>query len=253
MSSLLKIPCASKVYLIDNSPTDELKLIARSYPINIMYLHSPKNPGYGSSHNVAIRLSKAEKFEYHLVLNSDVYFNNDFLSPMIAYMNKNSNVGLMMPKVFNDDGSIQRLCKLVPTPIDLLLRRFLHSKLKLARNEYFELHKSGYDKIMFVPYLSGCCMLIRNQVLDIVGYFDERFFMYPEDIDLSRRVAEKYETIFFPETFVYHEHGAASYKSKKMMVIHAFNIIKYYNKWGWIFDESRDKLNKKTLSRLNLQ
>lgn len=57
-----------------------------------------------------------------------------------------------MPKILNPDGSVQRLCKLVPSPSDLLLRRFTRGKTKAASNRHFELHDSGYDKIMFVPY-----------------------------------------------------------------------------------------------------
>jgi GT2 family glycosyltransferase len=100
-----------------------------------------------------------------------------------------------------------------------------------------------------ILYLSGCFMLFRQRALLDVGVFDERFFMYPEDIDLTRRMAVKYDTLFFPDSRVYHEHGAASYKSFRMLLIHSFNIIKYFNKWGWVYDPIRSKLNKRTISQ----
>jgi len=117
---------------------------------------------------------------------------------MVEYMENNPGVGHLMPKILNPDGSIQRLCKLVPTPFDLFARMFLPSLIKAKLSRRFELHGSGYNKVMFVPYLSGCFMLLRIEALKMVGLFDERFFMYPEDIDLTRRIAEKYETVFFP-------------------------------------------------------
>jgi GT2 family glycosyltransferase len=106
---------------------------------------------------------------------------------------------------------------------------------------------------MFVPYLSGCFMLLRTSALIDVGLFDERFFMYPEDVDLTRRIAARYETIFFPHVSVYHEHGAASRKSLKMFAVHFFNMVRYFNKWGWLVDPGRRELNRKTLAQPQLQ
>jgi len=235
---------------VDNSPSDILRSECSIF-LKHDYIHLPYNPGFGAAHNVAIRKAQAMGSQYHLVLNADVRFDSDVLSPMLAYMEQNPRIGQMMPKVLNPDGSIQRLCKLVPKPSDLLLRRFSPRKTAEANNRHFELHDSGYDKIMFVPYLSGCFMLLRQEALLEIGLFDERYFMYPEDIDLTRRMAQHYETIFFPEVSVIHEHGAASYKSVKMLLIHLSNLIKYFNKWGWIHDPIRDRLNHKTLLPFN--
>jgi hypothetical protein len=89
-------------------------------------------------------------------------------------------------------------------------------------------------------------MLLRQSILLEIGGFDERFFMYPEDIDLTRRIAVRCDTIFFPGVEVFHEHGAHSHRSLKMLFIHIANIIKYFNKWGWIADPIRVDLNYKT-------
>jgi GT2 family glycosyltransferase len=236
------------IYIVDNSPTDALR---NEFSIKLphQYIHLPRNPGFGAAHNVAIRKAQNLDSTYHLVLNADIVFNEDVLSPMLEYMEMNLHIGHMMPKVLNPNGTLQRLCKLVPTPFDLILRRFSSKKAQEANNYIFELHGSCYNKLMFVPYLSGCFMLLRQSALKEIGLFDEQFFMYPEDIDLTRRMAERYDTIFFPNVSVVHEHGAASYKSLKMLLIHMFNIIKYFNKWGWFSDPVRTLLNKKTLSQ----
>ena len=92
-------------------------------------------------------------------------------------------------------------------------------------------------------------MLLRHKVLNKIGLFDERFFMYSEDLDLTRRIAEESETIFFPEVSIFHEHGAASRKSFRMFCVHFYNIVKYFNKWGWVDDPIRRKLNNKTLEQ----
>jgi GT2 family glycosyltransferase len=249
LASLMKVQPLPSLYVVDNSPDDSLAVVQDLYP-GAHYTHMPTNPGFGAGHNIAIKQSQREGYRFHLVLNADVYFEGDVLSPMISYMDQHADVGQMMPKVLNPDGSVQRLCKLVPTPSDLFLRRFSRPETRVRRNRTFELHDSGYDKIMFVPYLSGCFMLLRQSALREIGAFDERFFMYPEDIDLTRRMAERYETLFFPEVSVFHEHGAASRKSMRMLWIHMYNLVKYFNKWGWVVDPMRTMLNEKTLSRL---
>jgi GT2 family glycosyltransferase len=233
------------IYIVDNSPTDGLSDLFDGS--KIVYIHNPANPGFGGGHNIAIAKSAQAGYRYHLVLNADISFDEDVLAPMLSYMDLHRDVGQMMPCVRNPDGSLQRLCKLVPTPADLLFRRFLPKRLRDARNKHFELHDSGYDRIMFVPYLSGCFMLLRHEVLQQIGVFDERFFMYPEDIDLTRRIAEGFSTIYYPLVSVVHQHGAASHKSLRMFLVHAENIARYFNKWGWLHDPVRDQLNDKTL------
>lgn len=251
LASLAKTTTKIQLYVIDNSPTNEL-LNSLSTNLPLKYIHMPNNPGFGIAHNVAIREAQSLGSEFHLVLNADVRFDSDVLTPMLTYMKMHPEVGQMMPRILNPDGSLQRLCKLVPTPFDLLLRRFSSRKNREANNYFFELHDSGYNKIMFVPYLSGCFMLLRHSALKEIGLFDERFFMYPEDIDLTRRMAEHYETIFYPNASVIHEHGAASHKSIRMFLIHVINICKYFNKWGWLYDPVRDKLNRKTVEQFNV-
>ena len=143
---------------------------------------------------------------------------------------------------------IKYLCKLIPTPFDLIFRRFVpFRELKQKIQERFELRFTGYNRIMNVPYLSGCFMFFSIRALNDVGLFDERFFMYPEDIDITRRMHERYKTIFLPEVTVYHNHAKESYQSLKMLWVHVKNMILYFNKWGWFFDNTRKEINLKIL------
>ena len=109
---------------------------------------------------------------------------------------------------------------------------------------------TGYDKVMDVPYLSGCFMFFRVSALEKIGLFDERFFMYPEDIDITRRMHQQFRTVFVPDVEIIHAHAAESYKNKKMLKVHIQNMIRYFNKWGWIFDKERTRVNKEVLKQL---
>ena len=242
-----------ELYLIDNSPTNYLNGLDKM-DSRIIYISSNSNLGFGKAHNIAIKQSIKRGIPYHLVLNPDVYFGKGVLEKLFEFIEKNKDVGLVMPKVLYPDGKLQYLCKLLPTPFDLFGRRFLNfSFLKgyiKKRNEIYELRFTGHDKIMEVPFLSGCFMFLRVDILKKVGLFDERFFMYLEDADLSRRIYRVAKTIYYPYVHIYHEYGKGSYENYKLLKIHIESAIKYFNKWGWFNDLERDRINRETLEKL---
>ena len=166
-------------------------------------------------------------------------------------MENNPDIGLVMPKMLYPDGSIQHLCKLLPTPWNLIRRRFLPEKIFSKQNSFYELRFTGYDKIMDVPYLSGCFMFIRTDVLSHVGLFDERFFMYLEDVDISRRIYKYYRTVYYPEVSVFHEYEKGSYGSSRLLLYHLWSAIRYFNKWGYFFDKERQEINKNVVEKLS--
>jgi len=240
------------LYLIDNSANDSLSILQDMDP-RIVYIFNNKNLGYGAAHNKAIKISIKDKVPYHLVLNPDIYFDNKVVESLYNYMESNQYVGNIMPQVRYPDGNIQYLCKLLPTPSDLILRRFIPNKAwKERNNERYELRNSGYNKIMNVPNLSGCFMFLRTSILEDVGLFDENIFMYLEDTDLNRRIHMGYETIFYPKVEIYHNFAKESYVNKKLLKYHIESAIYYFNKWGWLFDKQRDVINKKILNEINL-
>jgi GT2 family glycosyltransferase len=187
---------ALAIFVVDNSATDALSGIAQRF--GATYIHLPHNPGFGAGHNVAIQQAFKENTEFHLVLNPDIRFGADVIPTLVEYLQEHGEIGLVMPNVFYPDGKQQHLCKLLPNPVDLMIRRFLPSLFRLSgRLAKYEMHDSGYDKIMDVPALSGCFMLFRTAILRQAGCFDERFFMYMEDVDLSRRIGRLARTVFF--------------------------------------------------------
>ena len=241
-----------QLFLIDNSPTDRLKEIVKVYPNNnIYYIFNNENMGYGKAHNIAIKKSIEQNLPYHIILNPDIIIEKDVLEKLANYMELHPEVGNIMPKIIYPDGELQYLCKLLPSPIDLIFRRFIPiKKWKDAINRKYELHSFGYDKIMNIPNLSGCFMFLRTEALKKVGLFDENIFMYLEDIDLNRRIHSKYKTIYYPDATVIHEHQKESYKNKKLLKVHIQSAIYYFNKYGWFFDKKRTNINRNVLREL---
>lgn len=243
---------ALQLFLVDNSPTDVLKSVATMYPNKeIHYIFNNENMGYGKAHNIAIKKSMEQGLPYHIVLNPDVVIQEGALEKLTLYMNEHPEVGNIMPKIIYPDGQLQYLCKLLPSPIDLIFRRFIpFKKWRDKINQKYELHSFRYDKKINIPNLSGCFMFLRTEALEKVGLFDENIFMYLEDIDLNRRIHHAYKTIFFPEAVVVHEYQKASYKNIKLLKAHIKSAIYYFNKYGWFFDKERKIINAQTLQEI---
>lgn len=251
IKSFLQTSLNVKLYIIDNSPTDELKKISSDH--RVIYIHNPSNPGFGAAHNIAIKKTFDSGSKYHLVLNPDIYFNEGTIESLAKFMDANLDVGNVMPKVYYPDGAIQYLCKLLPTPYDWIGRRFNPFKSMVEkRNQVFELRFTNYSNIMDVPYLSGCFMFLRSSSLKEIGLFDERIFMYGEETDLCRRLINNgYKTVFFPEVSIVHHFEKGSHKSFRLTWIGIKSAIYYFTKWGWFFDKERIRINRKVLDQLD--
>ena len=238
-----------KLYIVDNSSDDRLRELEGTSD-RIRYIHSI-NRGYGAGHNIAIQEAIELGSTYHVVVNPDIYFEKGVLKKLETYMDASSSVGLGMPRILYPDGELQYLCKLLPSPSDLLFRRFLPLKKDVEKeNRNYELRFTDYNQEMEVPSLSGCFMFIRTSVLKQVRGFDERYFMYAEDLDLCRRIGEVSRTMYYPFVSVFHKYEKGSYKNRKLLKYHICSVVKYFNKWGWFFDFERKKINKRILVTL---
>ena len=239
----LTSPLISKIYIVDNSNQQYIADFCKEQK-RVEYIGS-ENVGYGAGHNQALRKIVGTKVKYHLVLNSDVYFSTDVIDKLAEYMDKNEDVAQVQPNVVYPDGEMQYTCRLIPTPANLIFRRFLPKGMVENMNYRYMLKFWDHKTEANIPYHQGSFMFFRVKCFEKIGLFDERFFMYPEDIDITRRMHKYYRTMYWPMVSVVHAHRAASYKSKKMLKIHMENMVKYFNKWGWFFDKERSEWNKK--------
>ena len=247
------LTCLSKCHqvltieIIDNSCSQETeKLIKDKFP-QCNYIPC-NNIGYGAANNISIRHSfeKTEELglRYHLVLNSDVVFEPDVVTRLVERLESNTDIGLIMPSVTDINGSPQSCSHRLPTPYDLFMHRFApHGFLKKWRRAYDILpQRIGYD--LNVPFMHGCFMLFTLEALNRIGLFDERYFLYLEDVDITRRVHRHYRTIVCHDILIRHMHRADSRHNLRMMFIHAVNTLRYFSKWGYFFDSERRKINK---------
>ena len=234
-----------RVYVVDNSNQKYIEEICQKFAY-VEYIASD-NIGYGAANNIAIKKAIGKNSKYHLVINSDISFDKEVIDKLYSYMDNNTDVAQAQPKIVYPNGELQYSCRLLPTPLNLIFRRFLPKNLIRKSDNKYLLKECDHTKEMNIPYHQGSFMFFRTECFNKVGMFDERFFMYPEDIDITRRMHKLYRTMYVPFATVVHNHRAESYKSNKMLRIHIVNMIKYFNKWGWLFDKERRVWNKRVL------
>lgn len=257
LKSVFESGCVEILYIIDNSPSDRWRILENrnegdSKNTKIRYIHN-ENLGYGASHNLAMQEAIESGSVYHIVLNPDISFGEEVLSALTNFMEENKEASYVLPKVVYPDGEIQYLCKLLPTPGDLIFRRFLPKSWGKKRNDRYCLKMSGYDKVINPPCLSGCFMFLRLSVLaENSIFFDEGYFMYCEDFDLMRRLHRVSKTLYFPGVQIIHDHQKESYKNRKMLIAHIKSAVRYFGKFGWWFDRERRQMNKKILQEIFL-
>jgi GT2 family glycosyltransferase len=175
--------------------------------------------------------------DFHLVLNPDVELQEDALQVGLASLRLNEDVVLLSPKVLGGQGEQEFLCKRYPSVLVLLLRGFAPAALR----RLFRRRLAGYEMRdacsgetpADVAIASGCFMLVRTAALRAVGGFNEDFFLYFEDFDLSLRLAEKGRLVFEPRMCIVHHGGYAANKGRAHVKYFIRSGIRFFNRHGW--------------------
>ena len=219
-----------KVYVVDNGSTDgTVELVESEYP-NVTLIHS-ENVGYGAGNNKVLLQAESD---YHFVLNPDVVFTPHLLSEIVAYMEQNTACVLCTPDVVDADG------RRIPSPkksprLRYIVARYLPWNAGLLRKWHDEYTDFSNHSTQAYPIelCAGFFMAMRTKAAQDIGGFDERFFLYYEDTDLSKRMMEKGKVMCLPYLYVCHNSKRAAYYSKQARGQMIRSLIRYFNKWGW--------------------
>lgn len=232
IESFLAANIRSKLIIIDNNR--QLMLREYCFQVNVEYVCAGKNLGFGRAHNVAIK-KYAQQSKYFLILNPDVRIHEGCIESLFSFMETNLEVGLCGPKILNEDGSIQYVHKRLPSVFLLFMRRFAPGFVRRKYqhlNDLYEIRDQDFSKYLEVPVLSGCFMFFRSSFLKEIGGFDQRYFMYMEDVDICRKAAKYGMPIYVPEAVITHRWQRGSYHSRKLMIHNISSAVKYFFKWG---------------------
>lgn len=210
---------------------DGLQTIA-GFSISLIKL--PQNLGFGAGHNRGFQASCGD---YHLVLNPDVEVHSQALNRAISRLENDISVALISPFSRGGDGQQEFLCKRYPSVLVLTLRAFapgLGRRLfptQLARYEMSDVCNDSQE--LSVPLASGCFMLVRGQLLRDSGGFDEGYFLYFEDFDLSLRLASFGKLLYLPSVRIVHHGGYAASKGWRHLKMFASSGLRFFRQHGW--------------------
>lgn len=221
-----------RIFLIDNSATESqdkknfLKKIEKYS--DVLYFSMQKNVGFGRAHNSILPSLNSD---LHIIMNPDIVFCEDTILKIIEFMDKNLDIGMVIPKLVDQSNQLEDVYRRNPTVFDMFIR-FFHLKFFKKRLEYHNMHDEDFSKPFRVPFGQGSFLAIRTNVFTRIHGFDERYFMYMEDADLCRRVNEISKLMYFPGTSVYHKWEKGSHKNFHLFRIHVKSMAKYFIKWG---------------------
>lgn len=204
----------AEIIIVDNASDDgSVELISEKFP-NVKLVASKENLGFGRANNVGFQMAQGK---YLFILNPDTLVQEDTLEKLIAFFERTPDAGMIGCKILNPDGTLQLNCRRgFPSPWTSFCKVTGLSSL-FPKSRLFAKYNLTYldeDQTTEVDALSGSCMLMRKDVYDKIGGFDEQFFMYGEDLDLCYRVQKAgYKVYYVPETKIIHYKGESTKRS----------------------------------------
>jgi N-acetylglucosaminyl-diphospho-decaprenol L-rhamnosyltransferase len=220
--------------VVDNASCDgSVQLLRTKYP-DVELIENKTNIGFGRANNQALARVRGQ---YVLLLNTDAFLSPDTLVKSLAFMDAHQHCGVLGVTLVGVDGSLQPSCRYFPTPWNVFLQStdlaWLFPCARLVDDMTWD-HKSERE----CDWVPGCFYLIRREVIEHVGLFDPRYFLYWEEIDHCRAVRSAgWSVIYFPHTKVVHiggesavSHGTLDVDSRQLNVLQLESSLLYFRK-----------------------
>lgn len=221
-----------EVWVVDNASGDDSgEFLKKLFP-QIKFIQNQKNIGFSAAHNMVL---KQVKPRYALVLNPDTQVLAGALDKMVEFMDKHAAVGVASCKVLNFDGSLQPNGGDLPLGLAVLTWLFNLESLGIHKPSYHRVDADYYEKVNEVGWVSGNFMIIRREVFEKVGFLNESYFMYFEDVEFCYRVKrEGFKVMINPEVAIKHLSGGSSSDPKFRQWVGEYKglIIFYFSLFG---------------------
>ena len=212
--------------VVDNASTD--KSIESIGHLNVKILHSAKNAGFGKACNLALPHCNGN---YILLLNPDTQSSSSALLALVEILEKNEDIGVVGPQQVNETGKVARTCCRFPTLQTAIWDLTGLSKMMPKTFTPAPIMIDWpHDATRYVDHVMGSYMLIKRKAIDLAGFMDDRYFVYYEDVDLSKRIHEKgFKILYTADVQIFHEGGGASktIKAKRL----AYSLQAKINYW----------------------
>ncbi len=188
---------AMSIVIVDNASTDDSAAVIGSAFPQLPLLKSPVNGGYAAGNNIGINYALQHGAAYVLIINNDATVEPDFLDHMVQYAEEHPDIGVLNARVYYPGTT--EIFSAAGRFNPLLCTGQNKGAVRIAQNET--------EVIRIIDYACGVLMLVRAELFRTVGLLDERYFMYFEDLEFSRRVLKRYSMVYLPQAVAYHKSG----------------------------------------------
>ena len=222
---------SKKLFLIDNTENKQFQNIFSHKQVE--YIAIGKNIGFGAAHNKVLDKIKTLS-DFHLVLNPDVTFSKEVIPNLILQLERKKDTAMIAPKVLFPNGDHQYSCRRYPTMLELCARRIPVFRTFFKKTIHKGIYKDkNLDNPFFAEYLTGCFQLYKTKDFVSLKGFDERYFLYMEDVDICKKIDKLGKNkLYFPKEKIKHVLKKGSEKSISLFFRHTFSVFKYFRKWG---------------------
>jgi hypothetical protein len=220
-----------EIILVNNSSNDAIKIAKlKNIYNNLKIIQNKENIYFAKANNRAYSEAKGR---YILLLGSDTRILNDAIDQLIKFLDTNSKYSIVSPQLINSDGSIQRSCRNFPTVINVFKSLFDINQKSRFFGEY-KLSYWDHNDSMEVVQPQATCILIRKEIIDKYGLFDEKFPLYFNDVDFFRKMKKfNIKTYFLSTAKIIHFYGQSTRKLRwKRKLLLYTGYINYIKKWG---------------------
>ncbi len=215
-----------EVFVVDNNSQDQSLETLELYQNDIQVLRNSKNEGFAKANNRALKEAKGR---YCLLLNPDCIVVGDALEKCLGYLDENAKIGALGCKVVLAEGGLDLACRRsFPTPKVALYKMIGLSRLFPHHQEFAQYNLTFLDEneISEVDVLVGAFMMVRREVIEEVGFLDEEFFMYGEDIDWCYRIKKAgWKIVYYPKTLVVHNKGGCTDQMRPKIIYEFYRAM----------------------------
>ena len=225
----------AETLVVDNASTDGSVEMVKIRHKTVRLLVQKTNLGFAKANNIGMKESSGK---YIFLVNSDAFVEGETLVELINYLKANPNVGIVGPKLINQDGSLQPSGGYLPTPQNVFFWLTGLDHLPLISRFLTPVHPTKSDffaKVCKVGWLTGAFLALPREVFIESGGFDENFFMYTEEVEWQKRIADLgFDIVYNPKVVVTHLGGASDVNKKNALVREMLGVVyftqKHYSK-----------------------
>ncbi|OGG17289.1 hypothetical protein A3D78_05540 [Candidatus Gottesmanbacteria bacterium RIFCSPHIGHO2_02_FULL_39_14] len=218
----ITLDCLDSIYkngrnlstIVINNSSEKLPDRINSYS-HLYIINSPKNLGYASANNLGIRMALKKNARSVILLNNDTLLSNQSLPGFISYAQKSDKIGILSPKIYFAKGYEFHKTRYRKKDLGKVI---WYAGGQIDWQGVYPKHRGvdkvdqgQYDRSIQTDFATGCCMLIKEKVISKIGFLDENYFLYFEDVDYSlRAVSAGFQVIYYPHYYLWHKNAGSS-------------------------------------------